>query len=242
MRIIVEKNYDTMSKKAALIVASQVILKPNCILGLATGSTPLGMYRELIAMFKKGEIDFSKIKTFNLDEYYQLPPDKAQSYHFFMAENLFNHINVKPENIHIPEGMAIDIQKECKEYESAIEQAGGIDLQVLGIGENGHIGFNEPGDSLRAQTQLVGLAEDTIKANSRFFDSRDEVPRQAVTMGLGTILKARRILLLANGPKKAQAIKETVSGYITTKFPSSFLQIHPDVTLILDQEAASLIR
>lgn len=241
MRIIVEKNYDGMSRRAALTVASQVMLKPDCVLGLATGSTPLGMYRELIAMCQQKEIDFSGVKTYNLDEYFPLPPVHPQSYHYFMYQNFFNHINVAMDHIHLPKGMATEVQKECQEYEKAIAQAGGIDLQVLGVGENGHIGFNEPADRLEVETHLVDLTEDTIKVNSRFFPSLAEVPRQAVTMGLGTILKARRILLLANGSKKAPAIKETVSGFITTKCPASFLQAHPDVTLILDQEAASLL-
>jgi glucosamine-6-phosphate deaminase len=237
----VEKNYDAMSRKAALIVASQVIMKPDSVLGLATGSTPLGLYRELVKMYQREEVDFSEAKTFNLDEYYQLSPDHPQSYHLYMKDNLFKYINVKPENIHIPKGSSSEIQRECAAYEGLIKKAGGIDLQVLGIGENGHIGFNEPAEELRAQTQLVNLAEETIYVNSRFFRSMDEVPRQAITMGLGTILKARRILLLANGPKKAEAIKKTVSGQITTKCPSSFLQTHPDVTIILEQEAASLL-
>lgn len=241
MRIIIEKDYKAMSKKAALIVASQVLLKPKSVLGLATGSTPLGMYRELIEMYKREELDLSGIKTFNLDEYYQLPPDNPQSYYYFMYNNFFNHINIKPENIRLPKGISQDVKRECEEYETAIEKAGGIDLQVLGIGENGHIGFNEPGEHLRVQTQLINLTDETINANSRFFESEDEVPRQAITMGLGSILKARRILLLANGKKKAQAIKKTVSGYLTTKCPASFLQTHPDVTLILDKEAASLL-
>lgn len=241
MRIIIEKNYENMSKKAALIVASQVLLKPNSVLGLATGSTPLGMYRELIEMYKRKELDFSEVRTFNLDEYYQLPPDNPQSYYYFMYNNFFNYININFENIHLPKGLSQDVESECKEYEIAIKKAGGIDLQVLGIGENGHIGFNEPGESLQVQTRLINLTEETINVNSRFFDSKDKVPRQAITMGIGSILKARRILLLANGKKKASAIKKTVNGYITTKCPSSFLQTHPDVTLIIDEDAASLI-
>ena len=194
MRIIIEKNYENMSKKAALIVASQVLLKPNSVLGLATGSTPLGMYRELIEMYKRKELDFSEVRTFNLDEYYQLPPDNPQSYYFFMYNNFFNHININSENIYLPKGLSQNVERECKEYETAIKKAGGIDLQVLGIGENGHIGFNEPGESLQVQTRLINLTQETINVNSRFFDSKDEVPRQAITMGIGSILKARRIL------------------------------------------------
>lgn len=241
MRIIVEEDYESMSKKAALFVAGQIILKPDTVLGLATGSTPLGMYNELIEMYKREEVDFSEVITFNLDEYYHLPHDDLQSYHYFMKENFFKHINIKEENIHIPDGMAFDIEGECREYERAIEASGGIDLQVLGIGENGHIGFNEPAEQLNVYTNLVNLTEETIKVNSRFFSSPEEVPQKAVTVGMGTILKARRILLLANGEKKAEAIRDTVCGYITTQVPSSFLQLHPDVTLILDKAAASLL-
>jgi len=241
MRIIIGKDYDEMSKKAALMVAAQVLLKPASVLGLATGSTPLGLYRELIGMNQRGDVDFADITTFNLDEYYPLGPDHPQSYHRFMYENFFNHINVKPERIHLPDGMAADIQTACATYERMIAEAGGIDLQVLGIGVNGHIGFNEPNPSLLAETHLVDLSEETIKVNSRFFSSVDEVPRQALTMGIGTILKARRIILLASGRNKAEAIKKTVSGLVTSACPSSFLQTHPDVTLILDQEAAALL-
>ena len=241
MRIIVEEDYQSMSKKAALFVSGQVILKPETVLGLATGSTPLGMYRELIEMYKRGEVDFSRVKTFNLDEYYQLPHDDVQSYHYFMKENFFKHINIKEDNTHLPDGMAADIEEECREYERAIESSGGIDLQVLGIGENGHIGFNEPADSLNVFTGLVDLTEETIKVNSRFFASMEEVPTKAITVGMGTILKARRIILLANGEKKARAIRRTVCGQVTTQVPSSFLQLHPDVTLILDKAAAALL-
>lgn len=241
MRIIIGKDYDEMSKKAAMMVAAQVLLKPTSVLGLATGSTPLGLYRELIGMHQRGEVDFAHVTTFNLDEYYPLEPDHPQSYHYFMYENLFNHINVKPEKIHLPDGTAADIKAACAAYERMIAEAGGIDLQVLGIGVNGHIGFNEPNPSLPVGTHLVDLSEETIRVNSRFFQSVDEVPRQAVTMGIGTILKARRIILLANGRNKAEAIKRTVSGLVTSVCPSSFLQTHPDVTLILDQEAAALL-
>ncbi len=241
MRIIVEEDYQSMSKKAALLVAGQVLLKADTVLGLATGSTPLGMYKELVRMYQEGEVDFSAVKTFNLDEYYLLPPDDLQSYHYFMQENFFKHINIRAENIHLPDGMAADIEEECMQYEKAIEASGGIDLQVLGIGENGHIGFNEPAESLNVYTGLVNLTEETIKANSRFFSSMEEVPQKALTVGMGTILKARRIILLASGEKKAKAIRDTVCGQVTTQVPSSFLQLHPDVTLILDQAAASLI-
>lgn len=241
MRIIVEEDYESMSKRAALFVASQVILKPDSVLGLATGSTPLGMYKELIEMYQRSEVDFSEVITFNLDEYYQLPHDDAQSYHYFMKENFFKHINIKEYNTHLPDGMAADIEEECRKYERAIESSGGIDLQVLGIGENGHIGFNEPAEKLNVYTGLVNLTEETIKVNSRFFSSVEEVPTKAITVGMGTILKAKRIILLASGEKKAEAIRDTVNGHVTTQVPSSFLQLHPDVTLILDKAAASLL-
>ncbi|MDI3548611.1 MAG: glucosamine-6-phosphate deaminase [Halanaerobiales bacterium] len=241
MRVIIEEDYEAMSKKAALLVASQINLKPNAVLGLATGETPLGMYRQLIKMYRKGEIDFSEVITFNLDEYYRLPPDNSRSYHYYMQENFFNHINIHPGNTHLPDGMAADIDEECSRYEEMIRQNGGIDLQILGVGSNGHIGFNEPAERLNVTTHLVSLTEETIRANSRFFNSPDDVPRKAVSVGIATILKARRIILLASGRNKARAIKKTVNGYVDTKVPSSLLQTHPEVTLIIDQEAASLL-
>ena len=241
MRVIIEKDYEAMSKKAALLVASQVRLKEDSVLGLATGSTPIGMYNELIEMYEKDEIDFSKVKTFNLDEYCNLPPENPQSYHYYMNENFFNHVNIPGENINLLDGMTDDLKKECIEYDMKIKRAGGIDLQVLGIGPNGHIGFNEPAEKLNVKTHQVDLAEETIEANSRFFDSKEDVPKKAITMGIATILKSNRILLLANGKNKAKAIKETVSGNVTTKVPSSLLQTHPEVTIIVDEEAAELI-
>jgi len=223
MRIIIEENYKAMSKKAALLVASQVTLKPDSVLGLATGDTPLGMYRELIRMYKRGEIDFSEVVTFNLDEYYKLSPESPQSYHYYMEENFFKHVNIHPLNTHIPDGMADDIEKECVDYEERIRRSGGIDLQVLGIGSNGHVGFNEPGEQLNVTTHLVNLSEETISSNSRFFNSPEEVPRQAISVGMATILKANRIILLASGPNKTEAIKQTVSGHVDTRVPSSLL-------------------
>lgn len=241
MRIIIEKDYQAMSKRAASLVSSQVILKPNSVLGLATGSTPLGMYKELIEMYKQKKIDFSEIRSFNLDEYYQLPQDNSQSYHYYMEENFFKDINIKGSNVYIPDGMAGDIHKECREYEEAIRDNGGIDLQVLGIGGNGHIGFNEPGENLNVSTGLVDLTDDTIKANSRFFDSMEDVPKKAISAGMATILKAKRIILLASGESKAEAIRDTVNDFVTTQIPSSLLQTHPEVTLIIDEAAASLV-
>ncbi|SHF23571.1 glucosamine-6-phosphate deaminase [Thermoanaerobacter uzonensis DSM 18761] len=241
MKVIITVNYDEMSKKAAEIVKKQIKEKPNTVLGLATGSTPLGMYKHLIEVYKRGEIDFSNVITFNLDEYIGLSPDHPQSYHYFMFHNFFNHINIKKENVHIPNGIAEDLEEECRKYDEEIEKAGGIDLQILGIGVNGHIGFNEPEESIETKTHVVTLTEDTINANKRFFKSAEEVPRKAITMGLGSIMKAKKIVLLASGKNKAEAIKETIKGQLTTKVPATVLALHPDVTIIIDKEAASLI-
>ena len=238
MKILVCKNYDEMSKKAARIIESQIILKPNSVLGLATGSTPIGMYKELVKMYNEGKLDFSNIKSFNLDEYYELPRENAQSYYHFMNENLFNHININKENINIPNGMTKDINIECKRYDDLIKDIGGIDIQILGIGCNAHIGFNEPSDVFVKGTNLVDLKKSTIKANSRFFEAMDEVPKKAITMGIGSIFKSKKILLLASGKHKADAIHNTVYGDITPKVPASILQLHTDTTLILDELAA----
>lgn len=240
MRIIVCDNYDLLSKKAAQIVGSQMILNPKSILGLATGSTPIGMYKNLIKMYEEGLIDFSKTTTFNLDEYYQLPINNDQSYHYFMDENLFNHININRENIHIPNGMADDIDAECVLYDKMIDD-NGIDIQVLGIGNNAHIGFNEPTINFNKGTHIVTLDESTREANARFFNSLDEVPTKAITMGTGSIFKSKKILLLASGINKAEAIYNTVHGKVTPEVPSSILQFHKDVIIILDKEAASLL-
>lgn len=242
MRIIVEKNYHAMSKKAALMVASQITLKPDSNLGLATGGTPLAMYDKLIEMYREAEIDFNEIKSFNLDEYCGLPTDHPNSYHYYMYNNFFNHINIKDKNIQIPNGNAEDLKKECINYEKSIKQARGIDLQILGIGSNGHIGFNEPADNLNVATEIVKLSEETIKANSRYFENKEQVPKKAISMGMATILKADKIILLANGKNKAEAIKRTVTGKISTQVPASLLQTHPKITILLDQEAASLIK
>lgn len=237
MKIIVVDDYHRLSAKAAAIVAGQVILKNNSVLGLATGSTPEGMYAQLAQMYREETLDFSAVTTFNLDEYMGLDPNHPQSYHYYMHQHFFNHVNIPGQNIHIPSGAGYF----GPAYDAMIEAAGGIDLQVLGIGGNGHIGFNEPGRYLNAQTHLIELSEETIEANSRFFRTKKEVPCQAITMGMGSIMKARRILLLASGKGKARAIKETVNGKISTEVPASFLQLHGEVTLIMDQEAAALL-
>ncbi len=235
MRKIICKNYDEMSKAAAKIVEAQVILKPNSILGLATGSSPVGMYKELI----NSGTDFSEVVTYNLDEYYPISKDNDQSYDYFMRKNLFDHITVKEHNI--PNGMAEDPEAECARYDAAIENAGGIDLQVLGIGVNGHIGFNEPAADLPSNTNKVTLTESTIEANSRFFESKDMVPKAALTLGIGGIMKAKRIVVLASGKSKAPIIKELFNGNVTTNVPVSLLQLHPDVTIVMDEEAASML-
>lgn len=239
MRIIVAKNYDELSKKAADMVASQLILKPDSVLGLATGGTPVGMYKELVRMYRDGKFSFKDVTTFNLDEYYGLDRDNPQSYYYYMMENLFKHVDIDLNNINIPNGRVENIEKECMEYEEKIEKAGGIDLQVLGIGKNGHIGFNEPDVKFEAKTHLVRLDEDTIRANSRFFNSIDEVPTKAISMGIKTIMHSRKIIMLASGKEKADIIEKMVNGPITPDVPASILQLHPDVTLILDMDAAS---
>ena len=239
MRILVCEDYEEMSKKAAQIILSQITLKPNSVLGLATGSTPIGMYRNLVEMYENGLVDFSDVITFNLDEYYKLPISNNQSYHYFMQENLFSKININSKNIHIPNGMADDIESECSNYEEAIKDAGGIDIQVLGIGRNAHIGFNEPTISFEKGTHLVDLTPSTIEANARFFDCIEEVPKKAITMGTGSIFKSRKIMLLAYGEDKAEAIYNTIHGKITPEIPASILQFHGDIVIILDKKAAS---
>jgi len=241
MRIHILDNYDEMSIKAASIVASQIILKPDSVLGLATGSTPLGMYAQLVEMYQKKRVNFQEVKTFNLDEYLGLAPDHPQSYNYYMFENFFKHVNVKSENINIPPGKPDNIDRACLSYDRAIKEAREIDLQVLGVGTNGHIGFNEPDFKLKTETHVVKLTQETIKTNSRFFDSIDDVPRRAISMGMGSIMRANKILLMASGENKAEVIKNTVSGEITTEVPASLLQLHPEVTLVLDKQAGSYL-
>ena len=238
MKVVIVKDYHELSSKAAQLIAEQIINKKNTVLGLATGSTPNGMYKELIRLNQEGKVDFSEVITFNLDEYYGLSPEHPQSYYFFMWDSFFKHINIKKENIHLLNGITENIDKECAQYEALIKKSGGIDLQVLGIGNNGHIGFNEPDISLNTQTHLVNLTTKTILANSRFFNTPQEVPKKAITMGIRTIMRARKIILLANGKRKAKVIERTINSPITTKVPASVLQLHNDVTIITDQEAA----
>nr|WP_025774377.1 glucosamine-6-phosphate deaminase [Clostridium botulinum] len=239
MRIIVVDNYEEMSKKAAAMVASQVILKPDSVIGLATGDTPIGMYKEIINIYKNQKMDFSKVRTFNLDEYYGLNRENPQSYYYYMINNLFNHVNIDKNNINIPNGMADKIEIECKEYERKIDKVGGIDLQILGIGVNGHIGFNEPDTSFESETHLVNLDEKTIESNSRFFSSKDQVPTKAISMGIRTIMHSKKIILLACGQNKADAIFKAIEEKITPNIPASILQLHKDVVVIVDRKAAS---
>ena len=242
MEVIICKTYEQMSKEAAKVVAEVLNQKPNAVLGLATGSTPLGLYKELIRMHKEEGLDFSHVTTFNLDEYVGLPADHPQSYHYFMWENLFKHINVPRENIHIPSGTAQNFRAFCQWYEEQIAKCGGIDLQVLGIGADGHIAFNEPGSSLGSRTRLKTLAEQTINDNARFFERKEDVPIYAITMGVGTILDAKRIILLANGANKADAVAAAIEGPVCSMITASALQLHPHVQIFLDEEAASKLK
>ncbi len=241
MNIILADNYNEMSEIAAGIVSTQIILKADSVLGLATGDTPMGMYKELIKMYENKKIDFSDVTTFNLDEYCNLRKDNINSYYYYMHNNFFKHINIKQENTYIPNGMAADIDKECIKYEQKIKYKGGIDLQVLGIGANGHIGFNEPDINFEAETHLVNLDEETINANSRFFESKDEVPKTAISMGIKTIMQSKMILLLASGENKAQAIYNAVKGKIYPEAPASIIQLHTNAVLIADKDAAKLL-
>ena len=231
MKIWHEKNYDAMSDRAAELLAAQVILKPACVLGLATGSSPVGMYRRLAEQYRQGLLDFSAVTSVNLDEYCRLSPEDPQSYRYFMEENLFRHINIRRENTFVPDGLNPDREAVCAAYDARIAALGGVDLQVLGIGNNGHIGFNEPDDHFTVGTHVVALKESTIQANARFFEDISQVPTHAVTMGMGAILQAKRILLLA-GAEKAAIVRQAMEGPVTPHVPASLLQLHPDVTIV----------
>lgn len=237
MKIIVCENYAEMSARAAELIAELVKAKPDCVLGLATGSTPVGMYKELISKNEAGEISFKDVTTYNLDEYYPIEPTHEQSYRYFMNVNLFDHIDINKEKTFVPNGLTQNPEEEGAAYDAAIEAAGGVDLQVLGIGQNGHIAFNEPDDALIAGTHITALTEDTIDANSRFFASRDDVPTRAFTMGIGSIMKAKKIILLANGKNKHAAIAKMLDDKITTQCPATILKAHADVYLFCDKDA-----
>ena len=239
MKLYRAKDYYDMSRKAANIISAQIIMKPNCVLGLATGSTPVGAYKQLIEWYNKGDLDFSRVKTANLDEYKGLTRDNDQSYYHFMKQNLFMHVNIDVTNTHIPDGMESDAEKEAARYEEILRDLGGIDLQILGLGHNGHIGFNEPSDIFPKDTHIVDLQESTIEANKRFFESADQVPRQAYTMGIGTIIRAKKILLMVSGEDKAEILYNALCGPVTPKVPASILQLHPDVIIVADEAALS---
>ena len=242
MKIIRAKDYQDMSRKAANIISAQVIMKPNCVLGLATGGTPVGTYAQLVDWYNKGDLDFSEVTTVNLDEYRGLPKEHPQSYWYFMNENLFSKVNIDPAKTNLPDGTNLDTAAECARYNGIIHKLGGIDLQLLGIGSNGHIGFNEPGQAFELETHCIDLAPTTIEANKRFFDGNENlVPKQAYTMGIKTIMQARKVLVVANGKAKAQAVKDAVTGPVTPACPGSILQLHPDCILVADEEALSLL-
>lgn len=241
MRIIVTKDYNDMSRKAANIISAQIITKPDCVLGLATGSSPVGAYKTLVDWYKKGDLDFSEVTTVNLDEYRGLTHSNDQSYYYFMNDNLFSHVNIDPAHTHIPDGTEPDAQKACDDFEAIVKNCVGTDLQLLGLGHNGHIGFNEPAEDFPKFTHCVDLTESTIQANARFFDKPEDVPTQAYTMGIGTIMRAKRILLIASGKGKAAIVKEALFGPVRPQVPASILQLHPDVTVVLDEEAASCL-
>ena len=237
MRIYRAKDYDDMSRKAANIISAQIILKPDCVLGLATGSTPIGAYKQLVEWYNKGDLDFSEVTTVNLDEYKGLPRDNDQSYYYFMRENLFKHVNIPEGRSFLPDGTEPDSEKACSRYNEIIHQVGGIDLQLLGLG---HIGFNEPDDHFSLETHCVDLTPSTIEANKRFFEKKEDVPRQAYTMGIKTIMQAKRVLLVASGKEKAQALRDAVYGPVTPALPASILQYHKNVYIVADEAALSL--
>lgn len=241
MRIIRTRDYQQMSRSAANIISAQVILKPDSVLGLATGSSPLGAYAQLIRWYHKGDVDFSRVRTVNLDEYIGLGFERKESYCRFMHENFFSEINVLPENTHIPNGCAEDLDAECQRYDSILAGLGGIDLQLLGLGCNGHIGFNEPSDVFAKGTHVVTLSNSTLHANRRFFDRIEDAPHRAITMGIFDIIQAKRVLMVASGKEKAQAVKDAFFGPITPRVPASILQFHKDFTLVADEEALSLL-
>ncbi len=241
MNVMIYKDQETASKAAATIVAAQILQKPNSVLGLATGGSPVSTYRNLVRLYEEGIISFADVITFNLDEYVGLPKDHPQSYYTFMMENLFKSVDIQEGQYFIPSGISEDPELECFEYEEKIEAYDGIDLQLLGLGVNGHIGFNEPSDVFEPATHIVDLKPETIESNARFFTSKDEVPVQAISMGTGSIMKARKILLLAFGQNKAEAVAAMVNGPITANCQASMLQVHPDVTILIDEDAAALL-
>ena len=240
MKIVKAKDYNDLSRKAANIISAQVIMKTNCVLGLATGSTPIGTYKQLVEWYNKGDLDFSEVTTVNLDEYKGLTRDNEQSYYYFMNENLFSKVNIDRNRTFLPDGTEPDSEVACGEYNRIIHSVGGVDLQLLGLGHNGHIGFNEPGIAFEKETHCVKLTERTIKANMRFFVSENDVPKEAYTMGIKTIMSAHRILVVVSGEDKAEAVKNAFFGPVTPSVPGSILQLHNDVTVVADEAALSL--
>ena len=239
MLLIEAKDYNDMSRKAANIISAQVIMKPHAVLGLATGSTPVGAYKQLVEWYNKGDLDFANVTSVNLDEYKGLSPENDQSYRYFMNTNLFNHVNINKERTFVPNGLEPDSEKACAAYNETIRSVGGIDLQLLGLGHNGHIGFNEPDDHFEAGTHCVDLTEATIQANKRFFASEEDVPRKAISMGTGNIMSAKTILLVANGKNKAKALAAAIKGPVTPQCPASILQFHPNAIIVADEDALS---
>ncbi len=239
MVILKAKDYQDLSRKAANMLSAQVIMKPDCVLGLATGSTPIGIYKQLVEWYQKGDLDFSKVKTVNLDEYKGVAPTDPQSYRYYMDSLLFDHVNIDKDNTYLPDGLAGDPEEECRNYNSILRILGGIDLQLLGLGHNGHIGFNEPGHSFGTETHLVQLAQSTIDANARLFDKPEDVPRHAYTMGIKSIMHAKKIVVVASGADKAAIVKKAFTGEVTPEVPASILQLHGDVTLVADEAALS---
>lgn len=242
MKIYRTKDYDEMSKKAAHIIAAQIVLKPDCVLGLATGSTPVGTYKNLVEWYKNGDLDFSTLSSCNLDEYRGLSPENDQSYRYFMNTNLFDHVNIRKDHTFVPDGLQENSDKACQMYEQIIRDLGGIDLQLLGLGHNGHIGFNEPAEEFPKITHCVDLTESTIQANKRFFEKESDVPRQAYTMGIGTIMSAKKILVVVSGKDKAEILSKIINGPITPQVPATILQLHPDVTIVADNAALSKVK
>lgn len=239
MRIIKAKNYEEISRRTANLILAQINLKPDCVLGLATGSSPVGTYEKMVEAYRQGDVDFSQVTTINLDEYRGIPKEHEQSYWRFMHENLFHHVNVKEEHIFVPDGENPDSDDACSKYDEIIAKSGGIDLQLLGIGLDGHIGFNEPDSSFPADTHCADLTESTIEANKRFFNSKEEVPRQAYTMGIKPIMQAKKVVMIVSGRNKAEILKKAFLGPITPEVPASILQLHPDFILIADEDALS---
>lgn len=242
MRFYCGKDYDEMSRKAANVITAQIISKPDGVLGLATGSTPIGTYKELVRRVENGDISFKEITTVNLDEYKGLSGEHDQSYRYFMNDNLFNHVDIDKSKTNVPNGLEKDAKKACEDYDAIIDSVGGIDLQLLGLGHNGHIGFNEPNSEFVKNTNCVDLTESTINANKRFFESEDDVPRQAYTMGIKTIMNAKKVLVVASGEDKAEIVKKSFFGPVTPEVPASILQLHQDVTIVGDEAAFSLIK